>query len=246
MKEYYKQEEVWDTLTPPEEERIKNILSLIPEDADSVLDVGCGNGRLTNRLKGFKEVVGIDECETPLKYVKCKKILGKCDAIPFQDKSFDLILATEVFEHLDNKIYEGAKNEIQRVARRYILISVPYKERPYETFVKCKNCSMTYSPYSHQRYFDKGKIQKLFSNTKQTIKFVGAKKSAPILRRIGQIVFDNYEQGKNCICPGCKSRETKYEFNNKISELYSGFLWRFVRHFGRKKPNWILCLYEFS
>lgn len=43
--------------------------------------------------------------------------------LPFEDESFDTVICTDVLEHIDN-IYE-AYDELFRVARRYVIISLP-------------------------------------------------------------------------------------------------------------------------
>lgn len=244
MKKYYEQEDVWKKINVRTEKRLKATLQLIPKDIQSILDIGCGDGRFTNELDGFKSVIGLDISKTALKKIRHKKILGKCDMLPFHDNIFDLVIATELLEHLNNNIYNKTIKELQRVTKKYILISVPYKQKPYVTYVKCKNCGSEYSPISHQRYFNKHIVKNIFKNTKKKIQLIGTKRSTPIitpiLKRIGQKIFGNYLEFENCICPQCESIEIEVGFNNKISELFSGFVWRFTI----KSPDWIACLFE--
>lgn len=65
---------------------------------------------------------------------------GSAYELPYRDNSFDLIICTEVLEHLDEpvRVIKGAL----RVSRKYILISVP--NEPFfmlGNFIRGKNIS---------------------------------------------------------------------------------------------------------
>jgi len=81
------------------------IASLI-ENSSSVLDIGCGNGRLLEYLINEKGVIGqgIDNSETALEMVRGKGITTyKCDLnggdIP-TNRTYDYIVMSEIIEHL--------------------------------------------------------------------------------------------------------------------------------------------------
>ena len=99
----------------------------------SVLDVGCGEGVLTNRwaerLAGAR-VVGIDLEDPKLRSEWSRRRLdnleflaGCAEALPFAAGEFDLVAAIETLEHVEDP--ERALTEIARVARRHVLVSVP-------------------------------------------------------------------------------------------------------------------------
>lgn len=100
-------------------------------DVKNVLEVGCGEGFLTNRMSGLRPsvtIIGLDYSMDILDIASqtFKDIpLFRASAynLPFRNRSFDLIVACEVLEHLENP-YEALK-EIQRVTRKYFLVSVP-------------------------------------------------------------------------------------------------------------------------
>jgi SAM-dependent methyltransferase len=104
--------------------------SRIPLDAD-VVDVGTGTGANLRLLKemGFTRVTGIDPSETAARWCAEKRLgtvrTGDLCALPLADASVDLVLATDVIEHVaqDGK----AVAEIQRVLRPggTALITVP-------------------------------------------------------------------------------------------------------------------------
>lgn len=99
----------------------------------SVLDVGCGEGvvteRLAERLRPV-EVLGVDADDARLgeewrarNAPNLSFATGSAYNLPFDDGSFDLVCALEVLEHLEQPRY--ALDEMRRVAGRALLLSVP-------------------------------------------------------------------------------------------------------------------------
>ena len=97
----------------------------------NVLDIGCGEGFILNKLKQEKigeSWEGIDYSKEAVEIGK--KIHSYLDLTQgdiyntgFKDAAFDLVVCTEVLEHLENP--EKALKEIIRVSKKYILLSVP-------------------------------------------------------------------------------------------------------------------------
>ena len=96
-----------------------------------VLDVGTSTGTNLRLLRdlGFSNVRGLDNSEEAIHLCEMKG-LGKVDrgdicALPFKSGSFDLVLATDVIEHVDDDT--KAVHEIARVLKRggTALITVP-------------------------------------------------------------------------------------------------------------------------
>lgn len=100
-------------------------------EPNSILDVGCGEGFTLNKLHNehfCDKLEGIDNSDEAIKIGK--KLfpdikLNKADIykLPYNKDSFDLVISTEVLEHLENP--EKALSEILRVAKKYVLLSVP-------------------------------------------------------------------------------------------------------------------------
>ncbi|MBP1157465.1 MULTISPECIES: class I SAM-dependent methyltransferase [unclassified Paenibacillus] len=109
---------------------LDNCLDMI--DVSSVLDAGCGEGEITNfvnnkfnnlrSLKGIElEPVTVDEANKRFPHLDITQ--GSIYELPFEDNAFDLVIACEVLEHLENP--QRALDEIIRVSNKYILVSVP-------------------------------------------------------------------------------------------------------------------------
>ena len=98
---------------------------------DSILDVGCGEGFTLNRLNEHgigKRLEGLDYSKDAIAlgkktYPDIKITQGSIYKLPYQNNSFDLVLCTEVLEHLQNP--EQALKELVRVSKKYLVISVP-------------------------------------------------------------------------------------------------------------------------
>ena len=109
-----------------------NLVSVAaPLNSLRILDAGCGEGFTLAKLyelKIGKELAGIDYSKIAIDtakeifpYLNVK--VGDIYKLPFKEDSFDLVICTEVFEHLDNPV--GALKEIERVTSKYALITVP-------------------------------------------------------------------------------------------------------------------------
>lgn len=92
---------------------------------ESILDFGCGTGRLTEFMaKDFKKVIGVDISATmiaqgrsrlkKLKNVELLEIDGQ--SIPLPDESIDTVFSYLVFQHIkDREMVENSFREIFRI-----------------------------------------------------------------------------------------------------------------------------------
>jgi SAM-dependent methyltransferase len=95
----------------------------------SVLEVGCGYGKLLREIRHRLSVplVGIDFSSTQLLEARrfleqqpdVKLILSRAEELPFPDRSFDLVVTSAVILHNPPAIAERIRGEIIRVARRF-------------------------------------------------------------------------------------------------------------------------------
>jgi len=106
------------------------IQSLI-EKGSSVLEIGCGGGRLSSEIQqlGYK-VISTDYEPSAVQYTQYKGIMNSfisnCgEGIPISNESIDLVVMTDVLEHIQN--HTLTINECNRILKKggYILITVP-------------------------------------------------------------------------------------------------------------------------
>jgi 2-polyprenyl-3-methyl-5-hydroxy-6-metoxy-1,4-benzoquinol methylase len=101
---------------------VRTFLDALSAEAE-ILDAGCGEGALVEEYatKGY-HIKGID-----LNYASDFVTQADVLNIPFCDKSFDVVLLLDVFEHLSFLEQPTVLKEIHRVLKRdgYLLLSVP-------------------------------------------------------------------------------------------------------------------------
>jgi len=100
---------------------------------ESVLDIGCGEGVLTSQWAGRLgdgRVVGIDLDDPGLRAEWRSRARPNLEfraeeatRLSYSDDEFDLVAAIEVLEHVPEP--ESTLREMARVARRWLLVSVP-------------------------------------------------------------------------------------------------------------------------
>lgn len=107
---------------------------------DTILDIGCGNGALTfDVAKKAAEVVGIDLNEKNIEFAEekfsasnIKYIIG--DALKnLPNKKFDVIILSNVLEHIENRV--EFLNKIKNQGSK-ILIRIPMINRDWITLYK--------------------------------------------------------------------------------------------------------------
>jgi len=95
--------------------RHHNVLKLVTTSEGFALDIGCGHGYILNTLAnmGKWQLYGIDISPKNVKIatkianinkVDITFIIGDALNLHFQDASFDLIIASDVIEHVNNKL----------------------------------------------------------------------------------------------------------------------------------------------
>lgn len=153
--------------------RFQVILDSFPRKANlSVLDVGCGDGAFLKLCgdRGF-EVTGLEVSEKRVaraqKFLRSKSIradvlAGDINKLPFEDRAFDVVVASEVVEHVVDP--ERAVSELARVTKEggKVIITVPYKEKP--TFDQCIHCGKLTPKAGHLHSFDIPKSKKLMAS----------------------------------------------------------------------------------
>lgn len=207
----YDQPQIWGVQPEPYQVQVRaDILDILPDDVTSVLDVGCGDGFVTNALPEHLRVVGMDISATAIGHLRHKASLGSITAMPFADDSFDLVMVNDVVEHLTEPQYRQARDELMRVARKYILITVPHGEQLESHLTRCAGCGGVYHVNWHQRSFTAETMRELME---EPFRLVELRLSGDETRPPWDPTVDLrhelklYHQWSGAVCPHCGSKE---------------------------------------
>lgn len=125
---------IYSSATVRSDDWLSKYKQLIESCNTPILDLGCGNGNNVKSLVDLKKnVIACDFSENAIKYLKKNfpevydtKVFNMIEGIPFNNESFDLIVADlslHYFKEFDTKILI---NELYRVMKRdsYLLLRV--------------------------------------------------------------------------------------------------------------------------
>ncbi len=114
-------------------QEIFELLNFMPKDVETVLDIGFGRGQIPYRMKneGKKvtsiglelESYGVDLAQIEKDGIKL--IEANVENMPFDDNSFDCVIASHILEHVPNMGI--ALQEIRRVLKKngYLVLLIP-------------------------------------------------------------------------------------------------------------------------
>ena len=89
--------------------------------------------------------------------------VGHSQSIPFADAQFDLVVMSEVLEHLTSDDLNRSLVEVARVLKPggIFLGTVPFDEDLAASAVVCPHCSKSFHRWGHQQHFTKESLQAL-------------------------------------------------------------------------------------
>lgn len=146
--EYYKYLYVenvrWNTIEPNKDERdrwkaIKPLVESLGRKDLNIIDVGCGRGVFSNLLSEFGSVVGTEPASSVVDYGRVLYPNLELHAFSledyvhiFPDKKYDLVLCTEVLEHVIDKA--GFLNRLKSLVKDngFVILTTPRKEKQEE------------------------------------------------------------------------------------------------------------------
>jgi SAM-dependent methyltransferase len=210
---YFDDPEIWSSdawqQREDDQERARQAAEWLPEEVSSVIDVGCGNGIYTNLTEPKRYKVGLDRSSAALQHITAPRLLADASRLPFENDSFDACVCMEMLEHLPDSLYSSALHELERVARKFILVTVPYNEKLKYSTVICPDCGYAFHQYYHLRQYQSQDIKTVFGSRFELVRYTAL---APIKREALPGVWNmirvyRHRRGKNfpnkTVCPHC-------------------------------------------
>lgn len=124
--EFYK---LYDSLPKRDTDLNKKSIAFIynhlsPDKEEKIIDIGCGNGFLLDKLKerGYTRIYGSD-IANQMKDKTIPFIKANIEKLPFKDNEFDTVICNHTIEHIIHS-YKAA-NELKRVAKNKVIINTP-------------------------------------------------------------------------------------------------------------------------
>jgi SAM-dependent methyltransferase len=247
-KSYYEDNFNWQRFVTNHwlEKKIEIIKSIIPHNVISILDVGCGNGIITKPLMLDYRVFGIDRSLSALKYVEFERIRGDITILPIKSYAVDMTICSEVLEHLEGKFLMQAIEELKRVSKQYILVTVPNNENLNKNSVKCPACQFKFNASFHYNFFNETILDQYFNEYKKLYTFESGKPVRQynnfllwIRQNIGNS-WGRFRNKRRVICPRCGKNFIPILNNNIISFVCDGL----NRFLSSLRPYWLGILYE--
>jgi len=107
-----------------QQDRLKTVAEMI--EGKTVLDAGAGVASLKSHLPNSKKYMAVDAEREFVEYIRqlqVDAIVANINKLPFEDKSFDTVVAAEIIEHLENPGIGLA--ECMRIAKDQVILTIP-------------------------------------------------------------------------------------------------------------------------
>ena len=143
-------------LTESDVLRFTSVVSWLPPPPRTLLDVGAGTGVVTDTAAALGyDAMGVDTDEVAMANMSSPHQVASIADLPFADRSFDVVVTSEVWEHLPVEVFARAREEVARVATSTVIVTVPNSESLESASTRCSECGCVYSIHGHVRSISK-------------------------------------------------------------------------------------------
>jgi len=140
---------------------------------EKVLNIGIGGG-LFEKIALHKglDIYSLDPSENAIEELTHiigieKARVGFSNKIPFLDNFFDVVIMSEVLEHLEGDVLKETFHEVYRVLRKggRFMGTVPNDEVLSESIIICPGCGNRFHRWGHLQQFNKYNLREMLQNT---------------------------------------------------------------------------------
>jgi 2-polyprenyl-3-methyl-5-hydroxy-6-metoxy-1,4-benzoquinol methylase len=145
----------------------------------SILDYSCGRGDILEAcipfLKSHHKIYACDISEKGIEIttdrLKNTPNFSGATAIKtfpshFPNQAFDLVIATEIIEHLNSTELHQVLSDLARITAkgRYVFITTPYEEDLHSEETMCPECGCVFHRWQHQRSWSPDELVSILSS----------------------------------------------------------------------------------
>lgn len=240
-----------------EKQRAEQCLALLPPSSEKVLEIGCREGYFTLQLaQRYPLVYALDlempSFDAPENVIKCRGDITR--PLDFADSTFDLVVCTEVLEHIDPERLSFACSELIRVCNDRLLISVPYRQDLRVNAMICAHCGAWNPTSGHRTTFDSQKLLSLFTGCTLTDRryvasgpYLTNRLSYKIYSRFG-FPYGSYAQAEPCIACGQPLQRPRYTAGARLcclaAKIIEALQNRILFAKRKKIPLWIEMVFK--
>jgi hypothetical protein len=238
--------------SPGERERIASLMAMVPSGLATAIDIGARDGFLSVALtEKVASVVALDLVAPEIQHPRVTVLTGDARRLAFSDETFDLVLCTEVLEHIASPELEIVCRELARVTRRYLLIGVPFRQDTRVGRLTCQACGRHNPPWGHVSVFDEARLHELFPGASPVrVSFAGSNRTrtnfvSAALNDWAGNPWGPYSQIEACIHCGARFvAPTRRSIGNRVASRTAHLIDKIQLVGVRAQPTWIHVLFE--
>tara|TARA_R110000824_G_scaffold9415_4_gene42101 strand:+ start:6516 stop:7109 length:594 start_codon:yes stop_codon:yes gene_type:complete len=116
-----------------------------------VLDLGCSKGKIVESLinKGFKNTYGIDIADIAIEACRNRGLetctVASCSQTGFEDSFFDIVISSDVLEHIDQEELPSVAKEVNRIMKIGGIFYFKIATKPERHVPKYKKIAQKYN-----------------------------------------------------------------------------------------------------